>query len=146
MPYFVSRQHYYYSDQFVVEVAAGGLDCAGSDMLCEIWDKIGEGKEFQDPREAVKAAIKIRQEWLKKRPEVKLAVGNTGGLLTEMSDTCDEQEAIAWAEKQYERLEKCSQCGEVLGKETYKPFPCDEKFCSEFCVEQWFQQIEVNNG
>jgi len=33
MKYYVSRQRYYYCGQDVVEIAEGGLDYSGADML-----------------------------------------------------------------------------------------------------------------
>ncbi len=100
MKFFVSRQHYYYSGEYVVEVAAGGLDFAGCDMLSYKYP--GEGIEYDDPREAVKAALVIRDLWQADLPEQKIGVGVgcTMGMGVELEPDTDEF-ALAWADKSW---------------------------------------------
>lgn len=141
--WYVSRQSYYYSGENVVEIAEGGLDYSGSDMLVAQYRKLGEGDTFNDPREAVTAAIAICRQWRKdcakgdKWPYV--AHGHTLGMGLELeSDTFEG--AVEWANRRYESLEKCAQCGEVLPEHYYyNPNIGDEKefrYCREYCVEQ----------
>jgi len=63
MKYYVSRQNYYYSQLLIVEIAAGGLDYSGADMLVAEYKNLGEGEEYIDPRKAVEAAIAIARAW-----------------------------------------------------------------------------------
>jgi hypothetical protein len=140
MPYFVSRQNYYYSGERVVEVEAGGLDCAGADMLVPKYP--GEGEEYADPREAVKVAVAIRAAWAADLPEeeIFIGVGSSLGMGLELEGGTDE-EALAWAEKVYENLPKCDQCGEMLGDNPYMCFSGgDERFCSEYCAELYVEE------
>ena len=82
MPYFVSRQCYWgVEDPYVVEVASGGLDYANPDMLGVKYKRLGEGKEYLDPREAVQAAIAISRAWTETDgAPLPVAYGATGGM------------------------------------------------------------------
>lgn len=139
--FFVSRQHYYYSGEHIVEIATGGCDYAGSDMLATKYS--GEGCEYDDPREAVKAAIEIRDAWKADKPklEIEIAAGSTGGMGIELEPQDSDEELVAWAEKAYEKLPKCDRCGKPLGKEHYTLKETDEKFCSEFCAEESYAAL-----
>lgn len=66
--FFVSRQQYYYSGTSTVEVTAGGLDYAGADMLRTKYRHLGESEEYTSAVEAVKAAIAIRDAWIRDYP------------------------------------------------------------------------------
>lgn len=59
--YYVSRQAYWYSQAYVVEVTDGGIDHAGADMLTPYYP--GEGVEYDSAVEAIEAAIAIRDAW-----------------------------------------------------------------------------------
>ena len=154
--FFVSRQNYYYTSQLVVEVVAGGseasreqrgVDYAGPDMLVEAYQHLGEGIEYEDPREAVKKAIAICREWRKDdgRQDVHVAVGNTGGMGVELEPTTFKA-ARKWAKRVWAQMPKCDQCGGLLPRngESYYVLAGDEdrglqtvekgKFCSEVCV------------
>lgn len=51
--WFVSRQDYWGEENpLAVEIAAGGLNYANADMLCVAYARLGEGEEYEDPREA----------------------------------------------------------------------------------------------
>lgn len=103
MKFAVTRQHYYYSGEMLVEVTSGGFDYAGADCLMPKYP--GEGHEFDDPVEAVHAATQIRKAWCRAVKEPRgLAVGTTGGMGLEL-EPCTIQEALAWAKKHAARIE-----------------------------------------
>ncbi len=56
--YFVNCQHQYYSGNYLVEIAYPDQDSIGSDMLATNYADEGE---YSDPREALEAAIKVRE-------------------------------------------------------------------------------------
>jgi hypothetical protein len=140
MSYFVSRQSYWGvdpEDQNVVEIAHGGLDYANPDMLVSKYE--GEGQEYEDPREALTAALAIAEAWKKDQPEIiiNIAHGFTGG--NTMPFEPDKVEDLkAWAEKAWQALPMCDQCGKVLGKERYHLVedPDIGEYCSEYCCER----------
>lgn len=141
--WFVSRQSYWGvdpDDQYVVEIANGGLDYANPDMLTAKY--AGEGEEYSDPREAVEAALEIAKLWKQDHPELKIGIahGSTGGD-TMPFEASEVEELKAWAEKAYESLPKCDRCGE-LRKETWHitDDPDFGQFCSEYCVEEYAAQ------
>lgn len=148
--WFVSRQSYWGvdpEDQYCVEIAFGGLDYANADMLIEKYD--GEGQEYSDPREAVNAALQIRDQWKKDEPQliINVAHGFTGG--STMPFEGDKDEALkVWAEKKYLELPKCEECGTLIDeKEHYinLDYPDDGKFCSEYCCEKRIANLEVQS-
>lgn len=72
MEYFVSRQCYWLTDDLVVEIAAGGIDHSGPDMLSDpdnVYRVLGDMLETDDPREALKVAFAIRDEWNRRLKE-----------------------------------------------------------------------------
>src|SRR5512146_1250294 len=85
--WFVSRQMYWGvsdADASVVEIAAGGRDFANADMLAPRYRGAGEGKEYSDPREALKAARAVCAAWQHDAPQaaadIHVEVGATGGM------------------------------------------------------------------
>lgn len=137
MSYYVSRQMYYYSGENVVEIADGGLDYAGCDMLSGNFE--GEG-EYTDPREAVDGAMKVLRRWQKESPEdnSQLAYGHSLGMGLEFEPS-ELDEVLAWAQKEWDSLPKCDRCGEVIEDE-YVLDNYDMTFCSEKCAEAtWWE-------
>lgn len=133
--YFVSRQHYYYSGARAVEVARG-IDNSGSDMLTEQYPHLGEGREYDDPRDAVQAAIAIARAWrADSGRRISIATGSTGGMFTEL-ETTTQQDAIKWAAGEFDRLPKCDRCG-ALRSETWHAYGDADMgyFCSENCAD-----------
>ena len=49
-----------------------------------------------------------------------------------------EEQLKEWAQKTYDSLKKCDQCGEVLGKEVWHVTddPDLGDFCSEYCADK----------
>jgi hypothetical protein len=138
--YFVSRQCYWGVDpdeQNVVEIASGGLNYANPDMLVEKY--AGEGQEYVDPREALEAALSIAEQWKQDKPQLNIGIahGFTGGYTMPFEPDSEEQLKV-WAQKTYDSLKKCNQCGEVLGKEVWHAFgdPDLGDFCSEYCADK----------
>ena len=132
--YFVSRQCYWPDQIWVVEIAIGGMDFANPNMLNPHFKEFGEGKEFSNPIEAVESAISIKKEWLKRysKEPISIAFGSTGGF-TMPFDSCTDEEAIEWADKEYSKLPKCYECGKVLGDTWWQDDFGDLKFCQESC-------------
>jgi len=133
MKYFVSRQKYWSTGDLVVEVAVGGRDYANPDMIVPQYP--GEAEEYQDPRKAVAAAIKIADVWkvASGHPEIEVRTGFTHGF-TAPFESVSYEEAQVWAQKQYEQLEKCEACGVLMEEGWYTNSFGDGKFCSERCA------------
>lgn len=149
MKYFVSRQNYYdrcAPEASVVEVAIGGRDYANADMMGCKWPHLGEGKEFTNPVEAVEAAIAICEEWRKTEEYAMVGMGATGGF-TMSFDGEDYDTLRKRAQEMLDKLPKCPQCGDLLGKDTYTHdlnFD-DEKFCSEGCAEKSYRNVLLHD-
>lgn len=138
MKIFVSRQKYWgveEEDGTVVECAIGGSDYANPDMLVAKWPSLGEGKEFNNPIEAVEAAIEICNEWRRTDPNAKVALGHTGGntLPFDAEETYDRVQARA--QKMYDKMPKCEHCGDILGKVKYGYEYGEYDCCSEQCAD-----------
>lgn len=108
MKWFVSRQAYWGMEpdkQNVVEIAAGGLDYANPDMLAAKYP--GEGREYTSAREAVEAALSIRDAWRRDAPHkvITVARGFTGGCTMPFEADEDDAALRAWAEKQEDKDE-----------------------------------------
>lgn len=141
MKWFISRQCYWgveKDEANIVEIAQGGLDFANADMLVSKY--AGEGEEYTDPREAVTAAIEIAKQWRQDAPDLTIGIGHgyTAGM-TIPFEASDSDELIKWANETWEKLPKCSRCGEVLPEEYY--ILEDEKLCSEYCHEERSREL-----
>jgi hypothetical protein len=148
MPYTVSRQSYYYNGQKAVEVVRGDGDYCGSDMLVAKYQKYGEGQTFDDPREAVAAAIVILHKWKEDgERHAGIAIVKVGGMGFE-GEAESVHEAISWSAEEYEELPKCDWCGGILPKECwyYSEDPEMGKYCREFCVDEAVAEIERLNA
>lgn len=147
--WYVSRQCYWGTNEdsrYVVEVALGGSNYAGADELVPKWPKLGEGKEFLDPCEAVEAAIAVCEAWKMVQPLATVAMGATGGGTTPFEP--DSYQSLRMrAEKLKEQLPTCDQCGQPLppSKECYSNFDGDEVFCCESCAEVYAAACRVLN-
>lgn len=150
MKFFVSRQRYWGVDEdegTVVEVAQGGLDYANPGMMGVHFSHLGEGQEFTNPKEAVEAAIRVCDAWRALGEQnAKVSFGFTGGnsLPFEPKSYDDLRQK---AEELYEKLPKCSECSELLGKETYThDLNCgDEEFCSENCADKAYRSSVLSD-
>lgn len=123
----------------MVEIAYPGIDYAGSDMLATNYP--GEG-EYDDPREALLAAIEVRKTLQADHPdeEIEIAFGHFDMVEGEPQDM---EELKAEIEKHYESLPKCDHCGNIIeDKYTIIGDPDFGQFCSEFCAEEAFIENE----
>ncbi len=150
--FFVSRQHYWGIDEdssYVVEVAVGGRDMAGADMLCARWSHAGEQEEFSNPLEAAQAAIDICECWRSSgQDNANVAYGFTGGYTMPFSP-CTDDELMAWAQERFDKLPKCAWCDELLGKETFTHDLAfgEEWFCREHCADMDYEhQIKQDDA
>lgn len=110
--YFVSRQRYALCEpcERAVEIAFSNdnhapYEHSSAEMLQPVFKSAGEGETFRYPRDAVAAALRVRDAWLKHQPEaegdgIKLTVTTGGGMFAPEA-FADETEAIAWAEGRY---------------------------------------------
>jgi hypothetical protein len=130
----VTRQCQWPTGDNVVEISAGGIDYTNPDALVQKYP--GEFEEFTDPREAAKTAIEICRAWRRDgEKKACVGIGATGGMT--MPFECSNFKAVrAWSEQEYEELEKCDYCGEILSEEWYTDEFGDSRFCSEYCVEE----------
>jgi hypothetical protein len=147
MVWTVTRQMQWPEGSLVVEISEGGIDYANPDAFCAKY--AGEWEEIVDPREAVETAIEMAQQWQKSvlDDEVFIAMGATCGLTMPFMGASLEEETFKdlreRAKEFYKKLPKCARCGELLGKERYTHELEDEdKFCSEYCVEEAFQDCQ----
>lgn len=93
MKYFVSRQMYWPFGDKVIEIAEGGVDYANPDMLVVGFPELGEGVEYDDPREALEAAFRIRDAW----PGSRIEVGCTHGYTMPFEEHPSDEELREWA-------------------------------------------------
>ena len=138
--YFVSRQHYYYSGDLVVEIAGGGLDYSGADMLTPRYRNLGEGGEYTNPVEAGEVAITICEQWRRDCPEeeINVVAGFSHGFTAEFepSDFAAIREEMKAA---LEEMPKCDYCGGVIyeGEGWRLVDEPDLEFCSRYCTEEF---------
>ena len=141
MSYFVSRQSQWPEGTLCVEINSGGTDHANPGMLVEKYP--GEGREYDNPVEAVEAGIKIARWWQDDRPAetILIAHGATGGYTMpfEGEELNDETFAglRAWAAGVYEKFPACDQCGKKMpGGPECTNHENDEQFCGSYCAEE----------
>ena len=139
MPYGISRQIYYYTGDHTVEIQCGGGDYAGPDMLVSAYE--GEGRKFDDPKEATLAAIGVLRAWRKANPEADINLTVRGRLAGEWGcegEPMTVHDVIAWARAEFDRLDRCPRCEEIMPsdeRDWYShEFADGEKFCSDNCA------------
>jgi len=130
----------------MVEISAGGFDYVNPDMLVGNYED--EGREFCDPREAVKAAIRIRDAWQRDEPDAEIGIGYgcTCGMTMPFDPSTDE-ELTAWANKEYEDMPACGWCESKLfdpDKAVYLQ-SYDKWFCSTYCAEKYTFDREIGD-
>ena len=141
--YYVSRQCYWGvepEDASVVEIAFGGRDYAKPDMLVPRWSDLGEGQEFEDPREVAKSAIAIWQKWVQEEPMAKIGYGYTFSPF----EPSDIAEVLRWSEVEYSKLDKCTRCYSILPDNPYAyhygGVTSEYEYCSENCAERGYEE------
>jgi len=158
MPYVVTRQAYYYQRGLWVEVAAGGFDYSGPDMLVEKFKHLGEGQEFRSPVDAAAAAVAIAKAWRESEHVVVhlTAKGEVAGYFGAEGEAMSSRQVQRWAKKEYAHLDKCARCGEILPSKKSHPgryylpeYEDEGEFCSQHCSDLVFEDIvkvEVEEG
>ena len=102
MMYAVTRQIQHPDGTHIVEVSAGSFDYVNPDMMVEKYE--GEGKTFNDPREAVRTAIDIRNAWQRDAGvKIEIGYGNTLGM-TMPFDASDPVSMLDWADREFAAL------------------------------------------
>ena len=136
--YIVTRQCQWPTGELVVEISTGGWDYINPDALVEKYP--GEFVEFNDPREAVEAAIAIAKAWQKDEPgkNIGIAAGYTGGYTMPFEPQSIE-ELKRWADEEYAQLPKCGHCGKPVPEgKGYYIHGLNDVFCSESCASEVF--------
>lgn len=143
MKFYVSRQSYYHSGKNAVEVAVGGINYSGPDMLVasKEYMRLGCDKEYTDPVEAVEVAIAVLKKWRETgvKPRPILVFGANLDMIEGSDSGISMREAMRRAKKLREQLPKCDECGELMPEHDYYTVPefwgDDMKFCSENCAD-----------
>ena len=147
--YTVTRQLQWPEGTPMVEVSFDGIDYCNPDALVQRYG--GEFEEFQNPIEAVEAAIDICRSWRKDgKKEAQIGIGATLGM-TMPFEECSFESAMEWAKKEYASLHKCPQCGNLIEEKsemwasgfvtTEREFIPDGEYlyCSETCAEENYE-------
>jgi hypothetical protein len=140
--YTVTRQAQWMGD-LMVEISGGGFDYANPDMLSPKYNN--EGETFDDPRDAVDAAIEIYNLWRHDEPteDICIGYGDTLGFTMPFEASCV-PEIKEWAQKEYDILPKCDRCGDILPEERdiWLLIDIDDmRFCSEKCADKAWIEI-----
>lgn len=143
MGYILTRQLQFDGSGFMIEISSGGRDYVNPDMLVEKY--AGEGREFYDPREAVRTAFKIRDAWKRDEPDavVGIGCGCTCGMTLPFEPSTD-AELTAWADKEFEDMPACGWCESKLFDPVKSVYlmSYDMWFCSAYCAEKWLFDME----
>ena len=143
MTYTVTRQ-LQWAGEAMVEISEGGFDYVNPDMLTQKYDQ--EGETFDNPNDAVDAAIEILKQWRRDLPGVHIGIGYGATLgFTMPFDQSDVTEIKDWAQKRYEALPKCDRCGDIITEEYKLVDDCfDQVFCSEQCTNRAFEDQYID--
>lgn len=144
--YAVTRQMYWPDGDEIVEIADGGLDYTNPDALVATYP--GEMQEYQDPCEALDAAIEIARRWRADGGNPKIAAGHTLGF-TMPFEPSTEPELREWCKRARETMPKCARCGDILPDAAYENEDSqytEDKFCSEYCAEEAYLDGEEPCG
>lgn len=146
MSYVITRQRSYPDGILYVELETGGPDMTSPGAIAGM-SYAGEG-EYDDPREASRKLIAVRNAWQVYRETKKshddqdtilVSIGTTmGGLTTHDPGEMTDEEIIAWGQKEYDRLPKCDQCGDILPSDKRNRWHSTDDpdlgtYCSENC-------------
>lgn len=135
MSYAVTRQSNLYDDgAYSVEIA-GAWDYIGPGALVEKYPD--EFSEWDDPRDAAEAAIRIARAWRADSP------GGRVVYTLQMNDICyatvadgmNAAELRQWAQQTWEDVPKCDQCGKPGQDWRLWDDPDGSGYCSEHCCD-----------
>jgi len=144
--WYVSRQAYWPTGEKVVEIAAGGRQYANPDKLAdnEAFKRLGSSREYDDPRQAIEAAFKVRDEW-KKTADVRIEIGCTHGFTIPFQERLNERQLRERVAEMWDKIladtPKCQNCGDPIWGDDwwYIPELGEElRFCSEACVDDYY--------
>lgn len=137
--YTVTRQLQWPDGNPMVEISEGGFDYVNPDMLTSRYP--GEGMTYDNPLEAAAAAIDILNQWRRDNPDDHIGIGYGATLgFTAPFEESDISEIREWAQKEYDRLQKCNWCGDIITDEVYL-LDGDGRFCSERCAENAYHDL-----
>lgn len=140
--YYVNRVHSWPDGDYFVEVVLS-LDAGDPGTLVPVYRRLGEGDGFLNPKEAAVSAVRVQRQWIKdKQLDIELAYnGAFAGQLGVPGERVTACELFAWARKEFEQLERCAECGEIMGGERYMIFDdIDDTFCSQVCAENAYDK------
>lgn len=148
----VTCQHRWPEGEYIVEVTIGGFDWTNPGFIDLPFP--GAGETFMSAVEAMDTATSVAKAWAaaeslkpeEDRAEIHIDYGNTGGGMWSLenlfvhTDEAALKSAHEWAAKFDSNLDKCLQCGTILGhKDDWLRLEFTEKdggYCSERCCEQ----------
>lgn len=146
-PYYVSRQSNYYDEgAFSVEIART-FDHASPGMLAL---DLGPEGEYDDPREAAKAALELARVWKESQglgaDHIPITLSMNHMVYPTVEDDHTE-DIMEWAEVQYSLLPKCDQCGS-LGAVEYYNHDTDLRVlaCTEYHAELLMTEDNYDEG
>jgi hypothetical protein len=145
--FYVTRQSNYYDEgAYSVEIARE-LDYAGPGALVQKYP--GEFEEYNDPREAAEAAIRIARAWRADKglidvPYELFTLAMNDMVYATVNDAMTSGELREWAQRVYDNMPKCRHCGDIVNSRALwypMDFVGEEEFacCSENCadLEAW---------
>jgi hypothetical protein len=142
MGFFVSRQRCYdLQKQLAIEIADGSKS-AGKDILPFKFK--GEGKNFLDPRDAVRNVLNIYKQWTgvggtDEIVELHINHENGGKFFFDKKGI---DYLNKWAEKMFSTLDKCGSCSGLLGKKAGINIDgLSGKFCDEYCASVKYRDV-----
>lgn len=124
--YTVTRQSNYYDEgAYSVEIAYT-LDYAGPGALAQKY--LEDFAQYDDPREAAEAAIKLRRqwvesltsnlaEWFRANERIRFTLAMNSVCYPTVNDAMSASELRRWARAEYDRLPKCDHCGTIASSE-----------------------------
>lgn len=145
--YYVSRQMYWPTGDLVVEVASGGVDYANPDKLkdSESYKRLGSSREYDDPRQALESAFRVRDEWLKHAEDVRVEVGCTFGATLPFEQRMNDDALRRLVADEWETIQadapRCANCGDpIWGDDWWYSAEVGEdvRFCSEACADDYY--------
>ena len=156
--WYVGLQKYYWTNYQIegkqivtIEIATGGIDYSGADglHLDQNFERaLGLSTDYYDPRKAVEAVVAAMPKLQEKFPKYEFEMTWVGLGMGEEGEGCTEEYLKARADKAYEKLEKCSQCAEVLNPdEVWTCEVCGDefKFCREYCLDKHYEYEHIPN-
>lgn len=142
--FIVTRQSYWHEGGALgVEIALGDGETWNPGALASRYDD--DFFESDDPREVVKAAIRLRTYW-----RADLTTDEPIAFTFSFNDLCypglEEGDTIydltRWASEKYNEMPKCDHCGSLITGDPWQLIydhgdPDAPKFCREYCVEEY---------